>query len=392
MKERGFMHLSENCLELILNYSNFSEHISFSQTCSRFRQVFGTWSRNKYTKVSIVGDVVEKELVLMSLVARHIKGLTIFVDDLISSFQSLYKLRSKERLIQFCDLVQRMKKLESVKIRQSYPHPITGSLLRALRDLPCLKQMHISTPKQGTKLLGMFHQLEFISIDVELPSRVLRRYCSSLKNLRTLHLSSEVGSLYLRDILKHLPHLQDLSFQIDRSRTKSHLVCYPKWSPLNSLIEILNFLASERTLEALQIRGSIRAKNEAEALTKIKSLKKLDCHFSSPACVPYLSKLTSLEMLRVTTISSVDVSNLYLNVIYACPNLSFLRILDNNISPKFIEKVDEVLAQNEAKNKLTLLIHGVYTEDALREFKSTSMDRRNVLLRSMTATELLTLF
>ncbi|KAH8259299.1 hypothetical protein KR026_002074, partial [Drosophila bipectinata] len=225
MNERGFMHLSENCLELILNYSNFSEHISFSQTCSRFRQVFGTWSRNKYTKVSIVGDVVENELVLMSLVARHIKGLTIFVDDLVSSFQLLYKLRSKERLIQFCDLVQRMKKLESVKIRQSYPHPITGSLLRALRDLPCLKQMHISTPS---------------------------------------------------------------------------------------------------------------------------------------------IKLTSLEMLRLTILSSVDISNLYLNVIYACQNLRFLRILDNNISPKFIERVDEVLAQNELKNKLTLLIHGVYTEDALR--------------------------
>ncbi|KAH8329679.1 hypothetical protein KR074_011549, partial [Drosophila pseudoananassae] len=225
MNERGFMHLSENCLELILDYSSFREHISFSQTCSRFRQVFGTWSRNKYTKVSIVGDVEEKELVLMSLVARDIKGLTIFVDDLVSSFQSLYKMRIKASLIKFCYLVRRMENLESVKIRQTNPHPITGNLLKALRDLPSLKQMNISTPS---------------------------------------------------------------------------------------------------------------------------------------------IKLTSLEMLRLTTLSSEDISNLYLKVIYACQNLRFLRILDNNISPKFIERVDDVLAQNEAKNKLTLLIHGIYTDDALR--------------------------
>ncbi|XP_044570636.1 uncharacterized protein LOC26515081 isoform X2 [Drosophila ananassae] len=369
MKDRGFMHLNEYCLEMILDYSNFREHISFSQTCSRFREVFGIWARNKYTKVSIVGDVEEKELVLMSLVASNIKGLTIFVDDLVSSFQSLYNLESKNSLIKFCDLVQRMQKLESVKIRQTNQHPITGNLLTALRHLPNLKQMHISTPRQGTKRLGMFHKLEFISIDVELPSRILRRCCASMTNLRTLHLSSEVGSLYLRDVLDHLPHLQDLSFEIDRSWRTSR----------------------RRTLEALKIKGHLIAETEAEALAKITSLKKLDCHFSSPACVQHLRNLTSLEILRLSHISSEDISYLYLNVIYSCQNLRFLRILDNNITPKFIERVDEVLAPNEPTNKLTLLIHGVYTEDALREFKSTSLDRKNVLLRSMTATELLAL-
>ncbi|KPU78773.1 uncharacterized protein Dana_GF27672 [Drosophila ananassae] len=261
-----------------------------------------------------------------------------------------------------------MQKLESVKIRQTNQHPITGNLLTALRHLPNLKQMHISTPRQGTKRLGMFHKLEFISIDVELPSRILRRCCASMTNLRTLHLSSEVGSLYLRDVLDHLPHLQDLSFEIDRS-----------WR------------TSRRTLEALKIKGHLIAETEAEALAKITSLKKLDCHFSSPACVQHLRNLTSLEILRLSHISSEDISYLYLNVIYSCQNLRFLRILDNNITPKFIERVDEVLAPNEPTNKLTLLIHGVYTEDALREFKSTSLDRKNVLLRSMTATELLAL-
>ncbi|XP_044570637.1 uncharacterized protein LOC26515081 isoform X4 [Drosophila ananassae] len=284
-----------------------------------------------------------------------------------------------------------MQKLESVKIRQTNQHPITGNLLTALRHLPNLKQMHISTPRQGTKRLGMFHKLEFISIDVELPSRILRRCCASMTNLRTLHLSSEVGSLYLRDVLDHLPHLQDLSFEIDRSWRTSRLVCYPKWNPSRSLIEIFNFLASRRTLEALKIKGHLIAETEAEALAKITSLKKLDCHFSSPACVQHLRNLTSLEILRLSHISSEDISYLYLNVIYSCQNLRFLRILDNNITPKFIERVDEVLAPNEPTNKLTLLIHGVYTEDALREFKSTSLDRKNVLLRSMTATELLAL-
>lgn len=222
----------------------------------------------------------------------------------------------------------------------------------------------------------MFHQLELISIDVQLPSRILRRYCASMTQLRTLHLSSEVGSFYLRDVLDRLPYLQDLSFKIDRSRQTSRLVCYTKWNPRRSLIEIFNFLASGRTLEALKIKGLIIAENEAEALAKITSLKKLDCHFSSPACVLHLRNLTSLEILRLSHISSVDVSHLYLNVIYSCQNLSFLRILDNNISPKFIERVDEVLSRIQAKNKLTLLIHGVYTEDALREFKSTSLDKK----------------
>ncbi|KAH8312914.1 hypothetical protein KR067_001980, partial [Drosophila pandora] len=333
MKDRGFMLLNENCLEMILDYSNFREHISFSQTCSRFREVFGIWARNKYTKVSIVGDVEEKELVLMTLVARNIKGLTIFVDDLISSFQSLYKLESKSSLIKFCDLVRRMHKLESVKIRQTNQHPITGNLLSALRHLPNLKQMHI---RQGTKCLGMFHKLEFISIDVELPSRILRRCCASMTHLRTLHLSSEVGSLYLRDVLDHLPYLQDLSFKINRSWPTSRLVCYPKWNPRGSLVEIFNFLASRRTLEALKIKGHIIAENEAEALANITSLKKLDCHFLSPYCVCHLSNLTSLEVLRLSHISSEDISYLYLNVIYSCQNLRFLRILDNNITPKFI--------------------------------------------------------
>lgn len=151
MNECGFMYLSENSLEMILDYSNFTEHISFSQTCSRFREVFATWARKKYTKFSIVGDVKGKELILLCLVARNIKGLKIFVDDLVSSFQSLYKLKCKNSLIKFCDLVRRMEKLESVKIRQTNRHPITGNLLRSLKDLPNLKQMQISIPSNYIK-------------------------------------------------------------------------------------------------------------------------------------------------------------------------------------------------------------------------------------------------
>lgn len=141
--------------------------------------------------------------------------------------------------------------------------------------------------------LGRFHRLELISIDMEISPRVLLRYCKSLGNLKTLHLSDQVSSSHLRGILEQLPHLQDLSFYIDRSNKWGLFACHR--DTRNSLTMIFDFLASERRLEVLRIKGHISARNEAKSLASIKSLKSLDCSFANPEFVIYLTDLLSQE-------------------------------------------------------------------------------------------------
>lgn len=237
--------------------------------------------------------------------------------------------------------------------------------------------------------LGRFHRLELISIDMEISPRVLLRYCKSLGNLKTLHLSDQVSSSHLRGILEQLPHLQDLSFYIDRSNKWGLFACHR--DTRNSLTMIFDFLASERRLEVLRIKGHISARNEAKSLASIKSLKSLDCSFANPEFVIYLTDLPSLRSLRITSLHGLDISATYLEVIRSCKDLRFLRIFDYNIGPNFVCRAAKVLEDIESENTLHLLIRGHHSSLSMREFKSNALDHKNLLFRSITATELLTL-
>ncbi|XP_016974584.2 uncharacterized protein LOC108041232 [Drosophila rhopaloa] len=386
MDRIGILQLNDYCLDNILQFLDIKEQICFAQTCSRFRDIFFDWSRRENTKVSILGDVEPWELTFLSLNTKSVKELKLFVDDLVDSI-IIYDSYTKNNqvVVKFCNLVRSMNSLECIKIWQVTPHPITKLLLRALRDLPNLKQLYVGIPKRVN--FGKFHRLELISIDVKMPPRVLLRYCRSLTKLRTLHLSDQVSSSNLRDIVEHLPALQELSFYIDRSTRSRITACHKK--QINSLIMVLDFLASKRTLKVLRIKGHIIAQDEAESLTKIQSLQSLDCSFAYPELVKYLSLLTSLQILRITYLHPIDISSIYLDVIRQCKDLLFLRLYDFNINPDFLGRASKVLKDIESKNKLQLLIYGRHNSLTLREFRSKALDTNNLLFRSISATELL---
>nr|XP_016936147.1 uncharacterized protein LOC108014519 isoform X2 [Drosophila suzukii] len=277
-----------------------------------------------------------------------------------------------------------MKNLEYVKILQIHPHPIAKLFLRALQDLPNLKTLHICTPRREN--FGKFYRLEYISIDVEISPKVLLQTCRSLTRLRTLHLSEQVSSSNLKDILEHLPLLQELSFYVDRSNKWDLFACHRYQR--KSLEGIFEYLARERTLKILIVKGEIVAVPEAEYLANIKSLKSLDCSFTDPELVSYLLALTSLESLRITYLHPIDISSTYLDIIRQYKDLRLLSIFDYNINPEFVLRASKVLEDIESKNTLQLLIHGRRSSETMREFKAKALDRNNLLFRSITATEL----
>ncbi|XP_026845541.1 uncharacterized protein LOC6595802 [Drosophila persimilis] len=145
------------------------------------------------------------------------------------------------------------------------------------------------------------------------------------------------------------------------------------------------------TLLSLSVKGQICAVHEAESLASIKSLEVLDCNFSNPDCVLLLTGLSSLRALRITYLQQIDISSAYLYLIRQCRELRFLRIFDYNINPDFVRKASEVLQDVEAKKPLKLLIHGRHNSSTLREFTSMAEDKKNIIFRSLTATELFTL-
>jgi len=221
---------------------------------------------------------------------------------------------------------------------------------------------------------------------VEISPKVLLQTCRSLTRLRTLHLSEQVSSSNLKDILEHLPLLQELSFYVDRSNKWGLFACHRYQR--RSLEGIFEYLARERTLKILRVKGEIVAVPEAEYLANIKSLKSLDCSFTDPELVSYLLALTSLESLRITYLHPIDISSTYLDIIRQYKDLRLLSIFDYNINPEFVLRASKVLEDIESKNTLQLLIHGRRSSETMREFKAKALDRNNLLFRSITATEL----
>ncbi|KAH8364042.1 hypothetical protein KR084_001899, partial [Drosophila pseudotakahashii] len=368
MVETEILQLNDYCLEIILQYVDIIGRISFAHTCSRFRDVFLVWSRRGYANISITGVVEPRELTLLCLIPKSVRTLNLFADDLVSSFNDNYsRKKSHNAPSKFCNLIKGMENLEYVKVMQIHPHPITKLLLRALQDLPNLKQLHICVPKN----FGKFHRLELISIDVEVSPRDLLQYCRSLSRLRTLILSEQVSSCNLREILELLPHLQELSFYVDRSNKSGLLACYR--DPRKSLTIVLDYLARERALQVLRIKGPIVAEYEAKSLVNIKSLRALDCSFADPDLVKYLSALTSLQILRITFLHPIDISSAYLEVIRQCKDLRFLRIFDYNINPDFVWRAAKVLEEINSKNTLDLLIHSRHNSILLEELKSKAL-------------------
>nr|XP_016936146.1 uncharacterized protein LOC108014519 isoform X1 [Drosophila suzukii] len=385
MDVTGILQLNDYCLDLILQFMNTNDRINFAYTCSRFRYVFLIWSRRGYSNFSIIGFVEPWELKLLSLIAKSVRTLNFFVDDLVCSFNDNYSSNKRHNAVsKFCNLIQGMKNLEYVKILQIHPHPIAKLFLRALQDLPNLKTLHICTPRREN--FGKFYRLEYISIDVEISPKVLLQTCRSLTRLRTLHLSEQVSSSNLKDILEHLPLLQELSFYVDRSNKWDLFACHRYQR--KSLEGIFEYLARERTLKILIVKGEIVAVPEAEYLANIKSLKSLDCSFTDPELVSYLLALTSLESLRITYLHPIDISSTYLDIIRQYKDLRLLSIFDYNINPEFVLRASKVLEDIESKNTLQLLIHGRRSSETMREFKAKALDRNNLLFRSITATEL----
>ncbi|XP_039486363.1 uncharacterized protein LOC120448427 isoform X1 [Drosophila santomea] len=372
MDELRILQLNDYCIERILEFTEVKARISFAHTCSRFRNVFHGWSRRGYANYYLVGDVEPWELTLLSLVSESVKSLNIFADDLVSSFNDNYsKNKRNDAFSKFYNLIRSMKNLESIKIRQIYPHPITKLLLRAIHELPNVKQLHICILRHDNV------------------GKILLQNCRSLTALRILHISKEVSSSSLRNILTFLPELQELSFYIDRSTESPLLVCYR--NQRTSLTTIFDFLASKQTLRVLRVKGQITANYEAQSLANIKSLRDLDCSFNNPKLVIYLTSLTSLQSLRITYLHHIDISATYLEVIRQCKDLRFLRLFDCNINPDFVNKASEVLKQNESKNTFHLLIHGWHDTDTLNDFKAKASASNNLRLLSVTAIDLLTL-
>jgi len=358
MDVTGILQLNDYCLDLILQFMNTSDRINFAYTCSRFRHVFLIWSRRGYSNFSIIGFVEPWELKLLSLIAKSVRTLNFFVDDLVCSFNDNYSSNKRHNAVfKFCNVIQGMKNLEYVKIMQIHPHPIAKLCLRALQDLPNLKTLHICTPSnyfnkyiqfitnvlffKGRENFGKFHRLEYISIDVEISPKVLLQTCRSLTRLRTLHLSEQVSSSNLKGILEHLPLLQELSFYVDRSNKWGLFACHRYQR--KSLESIFEYLARERTLKILRVKGEIVAVPEAEYLANIKSLKSLDCSFTDPELVSYLLALTSLESLRITYLHPIDISSIYLDMIRQCKNLCFLGIFDYNVNPDFVSRASKLV-------------------------------------------------
>ncbi|XP_022221405.2 uncharacterized protein LOC111073414 [Drosophila obscura] len=285
-----------------------------------------------------------------------------------------------------------MRNLQFVKIWQGGRHSVSKRVLRVLKDSSQLRQLHICTPKLETRDVRKLEQLEIFSIDVDLTAKGLLHSCRTMTNLRTLRLTDQVSSARLREVLVHLPHIRDLSFCINRCVSKHSKLLDCCRDASSSLSRLFDFLASQRsTLVALSVKGPICAVHEAESLVRIKSLKSLDCNFSSPDFVLLLRELPSLRVLRITYLQPIDISYAYLHLVRQCRELRFLRIFDYNINPDFVRKASEVLEDVEAKKPLQLLIHGRHSSATLREFTSMAEDRKNLLFRSITASELFTL-
>ncbi|XP_016955100.3 uncharacterized protein LOC108027986 [Drosophila biarmipes] len=374
MDETGILQLNDYCLDLILQLMDTRGRINFAYTCSRFRDVFLIWSRRGYSKFSVIGFVEPWELKLLSLVAKSVRTLHLFVDDLVCFFND--NCSSKKRLIatsNFCNLIKTMENLEYVKIMQIHPHQLTRLFLKALQDLPNLRQLHVSTPRRES--FRKFHRLEFISIDVKISSKDLLQSCRSLNRLRTLHLSEQVSSSNLRGILKLLPHLQELSFWIDRSHKLELLTCHR--DQRRSLTRIFDYLGRERNLKTLRVRGEIVAVGEAEYLANIKSLKSLECSFTDPDLVSHLLALTSLESLRIRYLHPIDISSTYLDIIRKCKDLRCLDIYDQNINSDFVLRASKVLEDIQSKNTLRLLTHGRHYSERMRDLSSMNLGRNN---------------
>ncbi|KAH8239275.1 hypothetical protein KR032_002722, partial [Drosophila birchii] len=223
----GILQLNDYCLQRILHYVDIKGQISFAQTCSRFRDVFLVWSRCEYSYVSLVGDVEPMELTLLSLVAPRVRKLNIFADDLVSLFNDNYTdLKHHNIVSKFCNLIQSMDSLKSIKLWQVNSHPIVKEILRALVPLPRLRKF-FANPNfliYLTELTSLRSLRITLLHDMDITSTYLQiiRSCKDLRFLRIFDYNISPDFVCrASEVLKEIKSMNTLHLRI-HGRHSSH--------------------------------------------------------------------------------------------------------------------------------------------------------------------------
>ncbi|XP_023167640.1 uncharacterized protein LOC111597261 isoform X2 [Drosophila hydei] len=245
-----------------------------------------------------------------------------------------------------------MHSLQNVTLCQENKYAYVQEILLALNAIDSLKHLKLSAQKCKPSLLRRFQQLENLSLNVPLSSKDLLASCQSMTYLSTLHLSDEVGSSMLKDIVLYCPLLRELSFHFKPQNNSLNCIRVGKSNIFGALADRAKYL------KILSVSGIISDLYDAEQLARISSLNILRCSFSNEDCVLALGQLNLLEELRIVSCCFTNIALKYLELIRACSKLTLLSIMDFRISSDFGSMAATVLEKFVDRQPLTLFIYG----------------------------------
>ncbi|KAH8270540.1 hypothetical protein KR018_011244, partial [Drosophila ironensis] len=312
------------------------------------------WSKEMYRRLEI--DLLQ--------VIEH-KKLTVNFNEIHKSIKQSTKERKKQYMDTYIKAIMRNPSLSSIKLLykpQEYVRDhddVFNSILKAIRGEEARKEYHILNPKIFTQLMELpiktlsnlnglrhFRNISKLSVKASFEMADLVEFCRNNPALESLEINvfrfTDYGKL--AEIVPHCPKLKELKFILNDNARDTDYIHLANLNQLQHL-EIVKSYSEEFDLTAKQPRRDALldsnfyliklfealSQNEKSSLrrltlkfevedivvqwiTKIKSLRILECGFYDPESIQHLKNQAELCELNISS-SGLFISDGIVNVL-----------------------------------------------------------------------------
>ncbi|ALC43314.1 CG12520 [Drosophila busckii] len=362
----NILDLNDYCLGTILKYLATEDHVSFAQSCARFRQTLKDWSCTLYPQFELSRhrhkdlDALRAELKLCCIIGDVLRRLKLDIREvernnvLCEGFtlQRLYELLKSMRNLEHCELKEesRFGALVPMSIRNVVePFQFIENSCAAFECLPNLQSVNVDCNMTSAKAYSLckLQQVQQLSIYNQIAAEDLSRICGSNAKLRKLTLREIVGDISA--LATHCQHLLEISLPISSQCPSYAAIAHlpslqriiikgsTQSSPCAKTLELFAALAANAhttQLRSLILYPSLDAE-ETSGLAKLHFLRELRCTFNDAQCIEQLTALQQLEDLYIMLGRSHAGAEQLLSVLRSCKQLQRLHI-NSNLTMDFV--------------------------------------------------------
>ncbi|XP_017842042.1 uncharacterized protein LOC108599600 [Drosophila busckii] len=379
--------LNDDCIACILKQVPQDSHLSFSQTCKRFRKIYLDYAAVLYKSLDLRNTTetnFKAEMFLLSQVYKHVKCL----------FVNLSRKKADEQALeQITKILPNMPRLENLILstREDEPSTTFACLCDILIKLPRIKG--ILTLEDNCIVSGLYHfrQYNDFLTEVNESRGPLIEFHDNGTKLRVLTFGDNSLHKLYSNAVRYLGSVKELNIHMTTKATEyAPLAQVPQLKELRissavdndngSLMPLISAIHANHSqqLISLSIIGPRLNYEETKLIASMKALVHLECDYKESRCLELLTELTHIKglFLDVTTNEKQIFDELVLNLLQHCRNLCVFDVSSIQLSGRFLNEAYQLLKAIRDPSKQKPL-RFFYSNGV---FEDTAMDYRDYVI------------